>query len=287
MSALSYIRMHGCGNDYIFIDAFSQPAPPHPETLARRLSDRHRSVGGDGLVLMLPPTLDGCHARMRMFNSDGSEGSLCGNALRCMALWLHHNDHAPRSMTIEMHGRSIHAEVLQLESHPRISGTVRITPPAPRALKPELPTPACFARHVELADVHVPGLLQTPLHADPGNPHLVLFVRQLSEVPLEQLGPVIEHHTAFPNRTNVEFTEIIQTNTVRVRVWERGSGETLACGSGACAVALAGAAIGLFDHSRPIHVHMTGGLLLVHLQPGGSLQLEGPAEECCQGAISL
>jgi diaminopimelate epimerase len=287
MSALSWIRMHGCGNDYVFIDAFNQPVPPCPQELAQRLSDRHRSVGGDGLVLMLPSSEPDCHARMRMFNSDGSEGSLCGNALRCMALWLHHSQLAPGRMTLEMHGRRIHAEVLRLDSLPHISGAVRIALAPPQALSPHLPSPARFAASVELADFEIPGLLHQPLKADPGNPHLVLFIRQLSEVPVERLGPALEGHTAFPNRTNVEFAELLRGNAVRVRVWERGSGETLACGSGACAVALAGAAAGLFDPALPIHVHMTGGQLIVSLHADGSLQLEGPAEECCRGLLHL
>lgn len=287
MTALRYIRMHGCGNDYVFIDAFSQTPPPHPEPLARRLSDRHRSVGGDGLVLMLPPTKPDCHARMRMFNADGSEASLCGNALRCMALWLHHAGHAPPRLTIEMHGRSIAAEVLTCDSAPHLRGTVRISPAPPQSLNPQLPPPACFSCTVELADLHVPGLLHHPLQADPGNPHVVLFVRRLSDVPFQQLGPAIECHSTFPDRTNVEFAEPIRPNTFEVRVWERGSGETQACGSGACAVAIAAAAIGLVDPAQAVHVHMAGGPLLVRLSSDGSLQLEGPAEECCQGVISL
>lgn len=287
MSALGWIRMHGCGNDYVFIDAFSQPAPPRPEELARRLSDRHRSVGGDGLVLMLPSSEPGCHARMRMFNSDGSEGSLCGNALRCMALWLHHSQLAPSRMTIEMHGRHIAAEVLRLDSLSHISGTIRIALAPPQVLAPNLPFPANFAASIELPDVEIPGLLHKPLKADPGNPHLVLFIRELSQIPLERLGPAIECHAAFPNRTNVEFAELLPGNSVRVRVWERGSGETQACGSGACAVALSGAAAGLFDPTLPVHVQMSGGRLIVSLNADGSVHLEGPAEECCRGLVQL
>jgi len=287
MSALGWVRMHGCGNDYVFIDAFSQSVPPCPEELAHRLSDRHRSVGGDGLVLMLPPSEPGCHARMRMFNSDGSEGSLCGNALRCMALWLHHSQLAPARMTIEMHGRHITAEVLRLDSQPRINGIVRIALAPPKILAPHLPSPAGFAASVELADVEIPGLLHTPLKADPGNPHLVLFIQKLSAILVECLGPALESHSAFPNRTNVEFAEPLHGNSVRVRVWERGSGETLACGSGAIAVALAGAAAGLFDPTLPVHVQMTGGPLIVSLKADGTVQLEGPAEECCRGLVQL
>jgi diaminopimelate epimerase len=287
MTTLRYIRMHGCGNDYVFIDGLTQSPPAHPEALARRLSDRHRSVGGDGLVLMLPSTRPDCHARMRMFNADGSEGSLCGNALRCMALWLHHAGLAPACLSIEMNGRSIAAEILSSKAQSPLSGNVRITLATPQKLTPYLPPPDCFTRPAELPDVHVPGLLFPALEADPGNPHVVFFVRHLSELPFEQLGPVIERHPAFPNRTNVEFAERVQPNEFRVRVWERGSAETQACGSGACAVALAATSLQLTDPSRPVHVQMTGGLLCVRLQSDGTLQLEGLAEECCQGLIQL
>ncbi|MFM7058006.1 MAG: diaminopimelate epimerase [Planctomycetota bacterium] len=287
MTILRYIRMHGCGNDYVFIDAFTQPPPAHPDALAHRLSDRHRSVGGDGLVLMLPSTRPDCHARMRMFNADGSEGTLCGNALRCMALWLHHAGRAPRCLTIEMQDRSITAEILTTTSQSTLAGSVRITLPTPQTLAPLLPPPASFTRPTSLPDVHVPGLLYPALEADPGNPHVVFFVRHLSDVPLERLGPVIEHHPAFPNRTNVEFAEQFEPNAFRVRVWERGSAETQACGSGACAVTLAAASIPLIDPRQPVLVQMTGGPLRVHLHTDGSLQLEGPAEECCQGTVHL
>jgi diaminopimelate epimerase len=279
--------MHGCGNDYVFVDCFSQSPPTHPQALAQRLSDRRRSAGGDGVVLMLPPEQPLHHGRMRMFNADGSEGSLCGNALRCMALWLHHSGHSPPNMRIEMGGRIIQAEVLEQDSDARLRGCVRITLTGPRVLRPECDCPASFVRWIEIPDVHVPGLLMPPLQADPGNPHLVLFVRSLAAVPVESLGPLLEHHSAFPDRTNVEFTEVLKPNLAQVRVWERGSGETQACGSGACAVAIAGAAVELFDRTQNIEIRMPGGPLSVLLQPDGPLLLTGPAEECCRGTIIL
>jgi diaminopimelate epimerase len=279
--------MHGCGNDYVFVDCFSQSPPAHPQALAKCLSDRRRSAGGDGLVLMLPPELPQHHARMRMFNADGSEGSLCGNALRCMALWLHHNAYCPAKMWIEMGGRSIQAEVLQQDSEVRLCGRVRIALPSPRMLRPDCDYPAALARPVEISELQVPGLLLPPLQADPGNPHLVLFVRSLAAVPVESLGLLLEHHPAFPDRTNVEFTEMLRPNLAQVRVWERGSGETQACGSGACAVAIAGVAVELFDRMQKIEIRMPGGPLSVLLPSDGSLLLEGPAEECCRGSIIL
>lgn len=286
-ATLQFIRLHGCGNDYAFIDCINSPTPSHPQTLARQLSDRRRSVGGDGLVLMLPPGNTAHHGRMRMFNADGSEGSLCGNALRCMALWLHKNRLAPPLMTLEMGARTFDAEVLRMDPGERLSGSVRITLPPPRFLRPDQNWPACLSRDIAIPDVHVPGLLRNPQIADPGNPHLILFIQSLPEIPVESLGPVLENHPAFPDRTNVEFTEILHSNHARVRVWERGSGETLACGSGACAVAMAGAAAGLFDPAHPVDIRMPGGTLAVLLRPDGKTFLEGPAEESCRGSVFL
>lgn len=282
---LQFIRMQGCGNDYVFVDCFSTPEPHNPDVLARKISDRRRSVGGDGLVLMLRPDNPIHHGRMRMFNADGSEGSLCGNALRCMALWLHKHRATPPLMTIEMGGTAINAEVLSVHSGDHLAGHIRITLAPPRLLRPESDWPTCLSQQLEITDVHIPGLLTVPQIADPGNPHLILFIRALSDIPFESLGPLLEKHPAFPDRTNVEFTEIAGPNQARVRVWERGSGETSACGSGACAVAMAGAAAGLFDPDQPIEIQMSGGPLAVRLQPRGTICLEGEAEECCRGSV--
>jgi diaminopimelate epimerase len=279
--------MHGCGNDYCFVDCFNSPPPLNPEILALQISDRRRSAGGDGLVLMLAPDHP-CHqGRMRMFNADGSEGTLCGNALRCMALWLHKFRSSPPLMTLEMGTSTIDAEVLSMDPGDRLAGRVRITLTPPRMLRPDRDWPSCLSKEIAIPDANIPGLLMAPQIADPGNPHLILFIRSLTNFPFESLGPLLEKHPAFPNRTNVEFTEILSPNEARVRVWERGSGETLACGSGACAVAMAGAAAGLFNPHQPVQIHMSGGPLLVRLQPSGHTYLEGPAEECCRGSVFL
>ncbi len=286
LSELQYLRMHGCGNDYVFLDCFRNRAPEDPAGLSRYVSDRHRAVGSDGLVLMLPSDVPGAVARMRMFNADGSEGSLCGNALRCMAMWLHQSGRAEALFQIVMAERLIGVQIVESDADWR-RAVVRIDVGRPAVLSTD-PGVRCCVREQTLADVQVPGLVGSPLHVSLGNPHTVFFVQSIPAVPFELLGPRIERHAAFPDRTNVEFVEISglsAANAATVRVWERGSGETLACGSGACAVAVAAVAAGHLHSRLPISVQMTGGLLRVLVSEDLELQLEGMAEECCRGTV--
>lgn len=285
LSELPYLRMHGCGNDYVFLDCFQNAASHDLSGLARFISDRHRAAGSDGLVLMLPSDTPAAVARMRMFNADGSEGSLCGNALRCMAMWLHQTGRAGRTFQIAMAERLIGVQIVDSEPGLR-RAMVRIDVGRPGVLNSQPGISGCV-RQQPLAGVQVPGLLGQPLHVSLGNPHTVFFVHAIGAVPFDRLGPQIESHPAFPDRTNVEFVEISDpsANRLTVRVWERGSGETLACGSGACAVAVAALAAGHLQSFQAVSVQMAGGLLRVLVSADLQLQLEGPAEECCRGSI--
>lgn len=287
MMPLSFIKMHGCGNDYVFIDCFTQPVPANPGQLSQIISNRHCSVGSDGLVLMLPPSVTDADATMRMFNADGSEGSLCGNALRCFAMWLHQSGRCGRDFCIEMAGRRIRCEVVQSDKRGR-SAIIRTAFGQPGELASNQPTGACpspYALTLELPDVFVEGQRGSTLHVSMGNPHTVFFVESLLEVSFETLGPRIEHHSRFPNRTNVEFVEVTGENECRVRVWERGSAETLACGSGACAVAVAGLSTGRFRSGQQVSVWMSGGHLTVLVDENWNVALQGPAAECCRGIL--
>ncbi len=286
VSPLSFIKMHGCGNDYVFVDCFTQRAPAHPGALSERISDRHRSVGSDGLVLMLPPSVDDADATMRMFNADGSEGSLCGNALRCFAMWLFQSGRCGTTFCIEMAGRRIRCEIVESDTSSR-TALVRTAfgPPGVAGSggfgQEQYSVPVC------LPDVAVESHIGDALHVSMGNPHTIFFVESIAAVSFEKLGPRIEHHAAFPNRTNVEFVEVTGPNQCRVRVWERGSGETQACGSGACAVAVAGLTSGRFFAGRPVSVQMSGGLLSILVDHDWNVTLEGPAAECCRGTIPV
>lgn len=284
---IPFIKMHGCGNDYVFLDCFSNPVPKDPAALAVAISDRNRGVGGDGLVLMLPSEIGDAVARMRMFNSDGSEGSLCGNALRCMAMWLHQSGLASDEFRIVMGDRLMPVSILHSDVQRRIA-RVRIEVGQPIVQSPLAAGRLKFVREIDLSDLCLPMLTLPPQFVSMGNPHTILFVHSLKDVDFNVLGPAIECHREFPNRTNVEFVEIQQADSAtpsaaNVRVWERGSGETMACGSGACAVAVAGQASGLLSDGIPIQITMRGGNLTIDWDSSNAVFLEGPAEEAFRG----
>ncbi len=287
MVPLSFIKMHGCGNDYVFVDCFTQPIPDNPGRLSQIISNRHCSVGSDGLVLMLPPAVSDADATMRMFNADGSEGSLCGNALRCFAMWLHQSGRCGTDFCIEMAGRRIQCEIVHSDLRVR-SAIVRTAFGRPGELPSQtdvLDSPSSYALPVDLPGIYVEGQLGRTLHVSMGNPHTVFFVESLGAVSFESLGPRIEHDSIFPNRTNVEFVEVTSENCCQVRVWERGSAETMACGSGACAVAVAGIVAGRFQANSPVAVKMSGGLLTISVDQHWNVSLQGPAAECCRGIL--
>ncbi len=286
MTAVRFIKMHGCGNDYVFLDCFSDPAPEDPNALAMVVSDRHRSIGSDGLVLMLPPGEFDADACMRMFNADGSEGALCGNALRCMSMWLHQSGRCGSNVRIAMSNRVMEATVVT-SSLERRSAIVSVRIGSPVEIDPAAIGRQSFARMIALDTVPLPTLLCPPVFVSMGNPHTILFVASLDEVDVLHLGPLIEMLPVFPERTNVEFVQVTGSSTARVRVWERGSGETLACGSGACAVAVAGVVRGYFDSHRAAEIAMRGGNLSVVWDDRGLIHLQGPAEEGFRGTLNI
>ncbi len=280
--------MHGAGNDYIYIDCITQPLSFTGESeaaLAIRLSDRHFGIGSDGLVLILPS--DTADLRMRMFNADGSEAQMCGNASRCVARYAY--DHGlvhKETFTLEtLAGVKTLAPLLS----PLEEGRGTVTPDTlfsvdmgePKIIEAPLLSPL-EGKISEIAPTSFPLYSAT---ISMGNPHAVFFVGCLDEVDVHGLGRAIEHDSLFPERTNVEFVEIISPTEVRMRVWERGSGETLACGTGACAVCVAGSTLGLTE--RHITLHLLGGDLHVNWQADNHVILTGPAEYAFTGEIEI
>ena len=283
---LNFVKLHGTANDYVYVDCFVETAPADPETLARRISDRHRGVGGDGLVLVQPSTR--AAARMRMFNADGSEAEMCGNAIRCVAhLLVDRGRAAEGPVTVET-GRG----VLTLEvtrTGPRTS-RVRVDMGEPILEAAAIPVAVTGARVVDAAcpalGAEQPwwrdcGLDPRMTCVSMGNPHLVLFCRDTAAVPLEAVGPVLETHPLFPRRVNVHVVEVLGPAHVRMRTWERGSGITMACGTGAAAVSVAGALTG--RTSRAVAVDLPGGRLDLEWSPTGHVFMTGPAEEVFVG----
>jgi diaminopimelate epimerase len=251
--------MHGLGNDYIFVSTFDQKPPAEPCRLAQAVSDRHFGIGGDGLILIMPS--ERADARMRMFNADGSEGEMCGNGVRCVAKYLHDHGIVRKNQVSVETGRGV--LTLDLEV---VAGRVRrvqvdMGSPIfePAAIPTLLPGTPPIDVPVEVDDWR---LAVTAVSM--GNPHAVIYVADVDAVPLEAMGPKLEHHPAFPNRVNVHVVQVLGPDEVKMRSWERGSGITLACGTGACAVCIAGPLTG-----------RTGRLIVAHL-PGGDLELSWP-----------
>jgi diaminopimelate epimerase len=258
---MRFTKMHGIGNDYVYVSTFDQKAPVDPARLAVAVSDRHTGVGGDGLILIGPS--ERADARMRMFNADGSESEMCGNGVRCVAKYIHDHGIARKDRVTVETGRGV--LTLDLEVEGGKARRVRVDMGAPILRAADIPTtlPGDPPINVPLT---VEGRTLAVTAVSMGNPHAVAYVEDVAGFPVEALGPVLEHHPAFPRRVNAHFVEVLGPGEVRMRTWERGSGITLACGTGACAVCVAGVLTG-----------RTGRTLLAHL-PGGDLELEWDGE---------
>lgn len=258
---MRFTKMHGAGNDYVYVDCFNSPIPPNPAQTAVEISDRHKGIGSDGLILILPSMV--ADAKMQMFNADGSEGEMCGNGIRCVAKYLYdHGICRKNSIQIETGAGILALDVTVKNAKVR---EVKVDMGEPRFKPDEIPTrltpnPAFDHRVISVPlslgeDTFLVNCLSM------GNPHCVIFVEQASDDLVLGLGPRIEVHECFPSRVNVEFVEVISPTEVRQRTWERGSGETQACGTGACAVCVAGAVTGRTE--RRILNHLLGGTLML------------------------
>ncbi len=291
---LHFTKMHGAGNDYIYVDCITQPlsewlagGDDALNHLSQILSDRHFGIGADGLVLILPS--EKSDLRMRMFNADGSEAQMCGNASRCVARYAY--DH-----------KLVNKETFTLETLAGIKTIAPLLSPPQGGsclatnilFSVDMGEPAIIEKDLAqlgvrdaIYDVSTPyagSELKTSICVSMGNPHAVFFVDKLDDVDVHGLGRAIECDPLFPERTNVEFVEVISPTEVRMRVWERGSGETLACGTGACAVCVAGATLGLTE--RNITLHLLGGDLQVRWQADNHVILTGPAEYAFTGEVT-
>lgn len=258
MTKMKFTKMHGAGNDYVYLDCFAADPPEDLPKLAREISHRHYGVGGDGLILIRPSEI--ADARMQMFNADGSESEMCGNGIRCVAKFVHdHGIATKRSLKIETGAGVLNLEV-SLGDDERVSD-VTVDMGEPELDAPAIPTTILPAGRVVAEEVTFAGQDFDVTCVSMGNPHCVIFVAEASDELVLGLGRVIEGDPRFPNRTNVEFVEVISRGEVRQRTWERGSGETWACGTGASAVCVAGVLTGATD--RKILNHLLGGDLVL------------------------
>ncbi|HWL09513.1 MAG TPA: diaminopimelate epimerase [Planctomicrobium sp.] len=272
---MRFTKMHGAGNDYVYVNLFEERVD-NPVELAPRISDRHTGVGGDGLILIGPSSK--ADAQMRMYNADGSESEMCGNGVRCVAKYVYDHGIAKKEeLTIET-GRG----VLTLQVFP-VNGLVeqvRVNMGFP-ILEPELIPTTLPGNPPINVPLEVGGKTLNMTAVSMGNPHCVTFVDEITDEWVLGIGPQIEKHPAFPRRVNVEFIKVISPTEIQMRVWERGSGETQACGTGACASAVAGVLNGLTE--RKVLCHLPGGDLTLEWAESGDVYMTGPATEVFTG----
>ena len=277
---IEFTKMHGAGNDYIYVDTRRFPLD-RPERLALLWSDRHKGIGGDGLVLIGPS--EKADFSMRIFNNDGSEARMCGNASRCIGKYVY--DHGLTSRT-EVSLETL-SGIKTLRLHVGADGRVESVTVDMGSPRFDVPTQMAVAAGPDhLADVDAGGRTWRGSFVSMGNPHFVVFTPDAEGVDLPAVGPLLEHAAAFPERCNIEFAQVRPDGSIRMRVWERGSGITLACGTGACATAVAAARCGLAP--RHSEIEMDGGRLTIEWREAdGRVLMTGPATEVFTGTISL
>ena len=278
---LSFVKMRGTGSDYLYFDCFEQTVES-PESLAVRLSNRQTGVGADGIVLMLPS--EKADVRMRMFNADGSEGAVAGNAMRCVAKYLYESGRAMKEQLTLETASGVKTAQLFIREDEVCSVLVDMGKPAfePAKVPVKMDGDRVMMRKALLAGEH-----RTISCVSMGNPHVVIFVDDVNSVKLSSIGPAIEQDPMFPQRVNVSVAQIIDRASIRVRTWERGIGETAACGTGACAVAVAAVENGLCIRNADIDIHMPGGVLVVRYEENGQVWLTGDAKTDFEGKIQI
>jgi len=276
---MKFTKMHGCGNDYVYVDC-TKESVPDPPAAARFVSNRNFGIGSDGLILIMPSAT--ADFRMQMFNSDGSEAEMCGNGIRCVAKYLFdHRLTNKRELDIETKAG---IKRLQLNVSGGVVQTVRVNMGAPRLERAEIPMLGKPGR-VIAEPLEALGEKFTISCVSMGNPHTIIRVEDVEKFPVSMYGPPIETHPAFPRRTNVEFVQIISRNEIRSRTWERGAGETLACGTGASATAVACHLNGWTE--RKVLIHLLGGGLEIEWGIDDHVYMTGPAVEVFSGEINL
>ena len=280
---LSFTKMQGCANDYIYLDCRESGVPEQIVPLAQKLSRRHFSIGADGIICICAPMVAGGDAAMRIFNADGSEGRMCGNGVRCVAQWLY--THAA-----ECAGK----ETLAIDT---LSGRKTVTRKGEGLWQVEMGAYSTLPAALPAVHMGEGPLVDRPLTVEGkewrvtcinvGNPHCVTVVEDVDGLKLEEIGPGFEHHENFPERVNTEFVQVVDATHLKMRVWERGSGETWACGTGTCATVAALTELGLCPAGEDIHVALRGGELVIRVLPGQHLLMTGAAETVYEGIAEV
>ena len=278
---VTFTKMEGLGNNYIYIDNLTGQVPEEElPALAKAVSDRNFGIGSDGLICILPPTESGHAFRFRMFNADGSEAEMCGNGMRCFARLVYDLGLTKETrFPVQTLAGTIVPELL-LDEMGRVKA-VRVDMGIPRLRSSDIPMAGPERETVIDAALELEGQRFVFTAVSMGNPHIILFVDDVSAVDLPYWGPRLEHHSLFSQRTNVHFVQVIDRRHLHMRTWERGSGITMACGTGACAVLVAAVLKGLAE--REATVRLPGGDLDIRWQDDGHVMMTGPANYVCRG----
>ena len=262
---VSFFKMHGCGNDYIYFDMFDEDVKAkiqNPSELSVKFSDRNKGIGGDGIVLIEPSKT--AHAKMRMFNADGSEAGMCGNAIRCIGKFLYENKNV-KDTNIDIETISGLKKLVINTTGSEVT-SVKVDMGAPLTNPSDIPV-SLPGDIIVGREVNISGQSYEITCVSMGNPHAVIFHDDVESFDLHTIGPLFEHAEIFPDRINFEVAQMLGRNHIRMRVWERGTGETLACGTGACAVAVAAVNLGFCDSKKDICVELKGGSLTINCAP--------------------
>ncbi len=280
MREYQFIKYEGCGNDYIYIDCFGYEPPDEEKSrIAVKLSDRHFGVGGDGVVFICRS--DKADGFMRMFNADGSEGKMCGNAIRCVGKYLYDKRGVKKEeVTVETLSG---VKTLKLFVLNGAVTSARVDMGAP-VLSPKK-IPALFTGERTVGKKVILDKERVITLVSMGNPHCVIFTEGVNDMDIETPGKAIENHKLFPDRINTEFVEVISSDKAVMRVWERGSGETLACGTGACAAAVAMVLNGIAEKGKDITIELRGGQLVINYDK--TVYMTGPATEVFTGSVKI
>ena len=269
---MRFTKMHGLGNDYLYFDGYAENLDHYDlAELSRLLSDRHFGVGSDGIILVLPS--DKADFRMRMFNSDGSEGEMCGNGIRCFAKFVYDRGLTTKAQLEVETEAGIIRPAMTVEDG-KVTW-VRVDMGQPRLTRGQIPMTGDTEASAQAVTIELPGKSYVGHCVSMGNPHCVIFVEEITDAQVLGDGPLLEVHGLFPRKTNVEFAQVLSPTEVRMRVWERGAGETLACGTGACATAVAAHLAGYCG--REVTVRLRGGDLRIEWLTDDRVMMTGPA----------
>ena len=279
---MKFTKMHGIGNDYVYVNCF-QETVKDPSAVAKFVSDRHFGIGSDGLILIKPSDIADCE--MDMYNLDGSQGAMCGNGIRCVAKYVY--DYGIVDKTSISVATKSGIKYLDLTLKDGKVSTVKVNMGSPVLTAKQIPVVSVNEEVLD-APIEVNGDTYRFTAVSMGNPHAIVYMEEVADLEIEKIGPAFENHVFFPDRVNTEFVKVIDNHTLQMRVWERGSGETLACGTGACAVAVASILNGYVDGTQPVTVKLLGGNLEIFWDRNDNLvYMTGPAATAFEGEVLL